>query len=87
MVPRLVFAQNPTNRATKCDVIRPSAKPNNHVSGSKQLKYTPVNYEFFAVSETIKLQCWDIHLKYQYKLMNLVVFLFYILNIESADFG
>ena len=63
--------------------MRPLAKPNNHVSGSKQLQYTAVNYELHAVSETIELQCP----KDEYTLMKLGGIPFNILNIMSANFG
>ena len=54
------------NRATKCDVIRPTAKPINRASGSKQLQYTAVSYDLHALSEAVEIQCSHIHPKYQY---------------------
>ena len=75
------------HRATKCDVIRPPAKPNNHASGSKQLVYTAVDYELLAVNETIQLQGSDVHPKFQYTLTRLGGILFNMLNIKSGNFG
>ena len=57
--------------------------PNNRASGSKRLKYAAVNYELLAVSEAIKLQCFDIDLKYKYTLMKLGDIPFNTLNIMS----